>query len=70
MPKLPRDVSHDRLIRFLQRHGWQAVEGTRHTLMVKGTEALTVPRHALLRTGTVRAILREAALERESWADL
>lgn len=60
MPKLPRDVSHDRLIRFLGRHGWTvAREGARHTIVAKPGIEVAVPRHGVLKTGTTAAILRQ-----------
>ncbi len=37
MPKAPRDVSHDALVRFLKKRGWaDAPTGTKHTAYVKG----------------------------------
>lgn len=63
MPKLPRDVSHTRLLRFLRRHGWRvAREGSRHTIVTDGNEHVAVPRHHVLKTGTIAAILRQTAL--------
>ena len=63
MPKLPRDVSHDRMVRFLQRHGWEVVrEGARHTVLGKAADHVTVPRHSSLKTGTVAAILAQTGL--------
>lgn len=70
MPKLPRDVSHDRVIRFLKRRGWHATAGARHTLLFKDGAETTVPRHATLTTGTLRAILKQAGIEPGEWADL
>lgn len=63
MPKLPRDVSHDRMLRFLHRHGWRlARQGARHTLVERDGVHVAVPRHSFLKTGTVGAILRETGL--------
>lgn len=60
MPKVPRDVSHDRLVRFLARHGWPVVrEGARHTIVGRAGVHVAVPRHGPLKTGTLAAILRE-----------
>jgi predicted RNA binding protein YcfA (HicA-like mRNA interferase family) len=71
MPKTPRDLSHDRLVRFLQRNGWVvAREGGRHTIMTKGPRELSVPRHSVLKTGTVSAVLKQAGIEREALDDL
>lgn len=63
MAKLPRDVSHDGMLRFLRRHGWRvAREGARHTIVERGGEHVAVPRHEKLKTGTVAAILRQTGL--------
>lgn len=62
MPKLPRDVSHDRMVRFLRSHGWNVAGGSRHTVLERDGVQLTVPRHSKLKTGTVAAILKQAAV--------
>jgi predicted RNA binding protein YcfA (HicA-like mRNA interferase family) len=62
MPKLPRDVSHDRLVRFLRKRGWAVVGGSRHTVLERGGIQLTVPRHGKLKTGTVAVILKQAGV--------
>lgn len=69
-PKLPRDVSHDDVVRFLRRRGWEYAAGSRHTLMHKGDVQVTVPRHAKLKTGTLAAILKQAAVPEGEWPDL
>jgi predicted RNA binding protein YcfA (HicA-like mRNA interferase family) len=67
MPKLPRSVSHDRLVRFLHHHGWRVVrEGARHSVLGKDGLHISVPRHAELRTGTVAAILRQAEIDADA----
>jgi hypothetical protein len=71
MPKLPRDVSHDRMVRFLRKRGWTLLwEGAHHTILRLGAVDLAVPRHALLKTGTVAAILAEAGVGPKNWAGL
>lgn len=62
MPKVPRDVSHDALVRFLQRRGWVVEGGTRHTVLSNGLVEVAVPRHGKLKTGTVAKILKEAGI--------
>lgn len=63
MPKVPRDVSHDSLVRLLGRHGWRvAREGGRHTILARAGEHLSVPRHSVLKTGTVAKILKQAGI--------
>ncbi|MHB8605109.1 MAG: type II toxin-antitoxin system HicA family toxin [Thermoplasmatota archaeon] len=70
MPKLPRDVSHDRVVRFLAKRGWAAEAGARHTLLHRGREQLTVPRHSLLTPGTLQSILKRARVPRDEWGEL
>ena len=62
MPKLPRNVSHDRMVRFLQKRGWSIRPGKRHTVAFKDDVQVAVPRHTSLKIGTVRAILRVAGI--------
>ena len=71
MPKLPRDVSHDRMVRFLRKRGWTLLrEGARHTILRRGLVDLAVPRHTLLKTGTVAAILAQAEVRPGELKDL
>ncbi|HLE96135.1 MAG TPA: type II toxin-antitoxin system HicA family toxin [Candidatus Thermoplasmatota archaeon] len=71
MPKVPRDLSHDRLIRFLRREGWPVVrEGARHTVVGRPGRHVAVPRHSRLDTGTVAAILRQCGIDPERWSDI
>lgn len=64
MSRLPRDLSHDRLVRWLRKEGCQVVRaGAKHTVMDGPNGTFTVPRHAKLKTGTVAAILRQAGVE-------
>ncbi|MHB8603732.1 MAG: type II toxin-antitoxin system HicA family toxin [Thermoplasmatota archaeon] len=70
MPKLPRDVSGERVIRFLRHRGWMIErEGARHTVLAKGAVHVAVPRHARLKTGTLAAILREARVRADEAVD-
>ncbi len=64
MPKLARDVSHDRLVRFLRRHGWPIVrEGAKHTIVERAGQQVSVPRHDQIKTGTVAGILKQCGLQ-------
>ncbi len=71
--KLPRDVSADRLIRVLERVGYQVIRqrGSHVRLRHPGspTHAITVPLHNPLKTGTLRGILAEVAVMRSSTVD-
>lgn len=62
MPKLPRDLSHDDLVRALRRDGWIVEREGGHTILSKGDTTVAVARHARLKTGTVAAILRETSV--------
>ncbi len=63
--KLPRNVSADRLIRILERLGYQVIrqKGSHIRLKHDGPPAhrITVPCHKPLKTGTLHGILAEAA---------
>ena len=66
MPKVPRDVSHARLVRFLGRHGWPVVrEGGKHSVVGRLGHHVAVPRHSRLKVGTVAAILKQTG----PWSD-
>jgi predicted RNA binding protein YcfA (HicA-like mRNA interferase family) len=66
--KLPRGVSGDRLVRLLERLGYEVLRqrGSHIRLRHPGPSAhlLTVPRHDLLKTGTLHGILAEVARTR------
>lgn len=64
--KLPRDLSGTDLVRLLcKRHGYQQVnqEGSHVILQTESPKhhRLAVPDHAVLRIGTLNAILRAVA---------
>jgi predicted RNA binding protein YcfA (HicA-like mRNA interferase family) len=63
--RLPRSVSGDRVIRALHHLGYSVVrqQGSHVRLQHPGPPAhsITVPRHNSLKTGTLHAILDEAA---------
>jgi predicted RNA binding protein YcfA (HicA-like mRNA interferase family) len=70
--KLPRDLAGAELASLLARFGYEVTRQTgshlRLTSRVRGTEHhVTVPRHRVLRVGTLASILTEVAayLERE-----
>jgi predicted RNA binding protein YcfA (HicA-like mRNA interferase family) len=73
MPKIPRGLSQDAIIRALIRAGGSEVKGRgkgshRSVDMPDKAKAVTVPRHP--RVGTVASILREAGLTVEEFLDL
>jgi predicted RNA binding protein YcfA (HicA-like mRNA interferase family) len=65
--KLPRDISHDRLVRFLLKRGCvQAREGAKHTWMKNPEgEYFAIPRHTALKTGLLNAVLKQAGVDRQ-----
>jgi predicted RNA binding protein YcfA (HicA-like mRNA interferase family) len=76
--KLPRGVSADRLIRVLERLGYEVIrqKGSHVRLRHEGPPAhlITIPLHNPLKIGTLHGILVEVALMRsatiESLAEL
>ena len=61
--KLPRDVSSDRLIKLLQDLGYEVVRqrGSHVRLSYEGKHFITVPAHRRLKTGLLKAILKDVA---------
>lgn len=64
--KLPPDVTHQRLISLLERHGYRVVRqrGSHMRLKHPGPPEhhLTIPKHRIVRTGTLHTILNLAAV--------
>ncbi len=61
--KLPRDVSGARAVRALERTGFVVTRQVgSHVRLAKGARHVTVPLHEALAPGTLRSILRQAAL--------
>ena len=66
MPRLPRDLSGDQLIRLLGRYNYEATRQTgSHVRLTRSTpdgqQHLTIPRHSSLRVGTLNSILKAVA---------
>lgn len=64
--RLPRDVSGERLAALLGRHGYEISRQTGSHMRLTSTfhgraHHITIPRHAVLRVGTLSAILAEVA---------
>ncbi len=64
--KLPRDTSGDKLVRLLTKFGYRTLRQTgSHIRLIssfKGTEhPITIPRHKLLKIGTLNSILKDVA---------
>ena len=69
MTKLPQ-VSHERVIRALGRGGFWILRQGKHISMTDGTNIVTIPRHAVIKPGTLRQILDGANLTVEQFRDL
>ncbi len=71
--KLPRGVSADRLIRALERLGYEVIrqKGSHVRLQHEGPPAhtITIPLHNPLKTGTLHGILSEVARMRSTTLD-
>lgn len=76
MPKLPRDLSPDQVIRAFKRAGWQKrptkKKGAKHTVLVRpGAETiLPIPRHRTVKTGTLRSLIDHAGLTVDEFIQL
>lgn len=67
MPRLPRDISGDDLIRKLKSFGYEPTRQTgSHVRLSRETEdtqhPITIPKHKTLRVGTLSNILGDVAL--------
>jgi predicted RNA binding protein YcfA (HicA-like mRNA interferase family) len=74
MPRLPRDLSGEELIRKLKLFGYDATRQTgSHIRVTRKTEReeqhLTVPKHKALRLGTLNNILNDVAIHLDKTKD-
>lgn len=60
MARLPRDLSCRDVERALARLGFMFLHQRKHRAWVRGTLKVVIPAHRVIKTGTLRAILREA----------
>ncbi len=74
MPKLPRDLSGQELVKILKSLGYEFDHQTGSHMILRQSESpfrrLTVPNHKTLSIGTLRAIIREAGLSLEEFLKL
>jgi predicted RNA binding protein YcfA (HicA-like mRNA interferase family) len=68
MPRLPRDLSGDDLIRKLKSFGYEPTRQTGSHIRLSRTvedaqHHLTIPRHKTLRVGTLSNIVSDIALQ-------
>jgi len=63
MPKMPRDISGDELIKRLEKFGYKVVRRSgSHVRLQKDSHLITIPDHQTLKIGTLNGILTEIAI--------
>jgi predicted RNA binding protein YcfA (HicA-like mRNA interferase family) len=72
MPKFPVDAPRDRVIRALELLGFALVREGNHLAMARSNPdgrrtPLTLPNHRLIKSSTLRMILRQAEISRDSF---
>ncbi len=72
MSKLPRDVSGTDAIKALKKVGYQPVRQKGSHVVLEGRDGrlIVVPLHKRLKTGLLRAIIREAELDVREFIEL
>ena len=69
MPRLPRDLSAADFERSLRRLGFRLLHGGGHNVRARGEDTVTVPRHRVIKVGTLREIIRQAGVTVEDFLD-
>jgi predicted RNA binding protein YcfA (HicA-like mRNA interferase family) len=72
MPKFPVDAPRERVLKALQRLGFELVREGNHITLARtnpdGTRTpLTMPNHRLIKASTLRLILRQSEISREDF---
>jgi predicted RNA binding protein YcfA (HicA-like mRNA interferase family) len=72
MPKFPVDAPRERVLKTLQRLGFELVREGNHIALARsnpdGTRTpLTMPNHRLIKASTLRLILRQSDISREDF---
>ena len=63
-------VSHERVVRALERRGFWILRQGKHIAMTDGKVLLIIPRQHTIKPGTLRQILDAASLTAEEFRDL
>lgn len=69
MSKLPQ-VSHERVVRALQRAGFYILREGKHIAMTDEKHLVIVPRHHVVKPGTLKQILDAANISAERFKGL
>lgn len=69
MSKLPQ-VSHDRVVRALKRAGFYILREGKYISLTDDKHIVIVPRHHVIKSGTLKQILDAAELSAEHFKDL
>lgn len=72
MSKLANKNKYAKLIKALQKAGFQVIPGGRHTIIANqdGDCISTVPNHREVNVNTLRAILKQCGLSEDRYIDL
>ena len=74
MPKLPTNLSGEKVIKIFIKLGYETDHQTGSHIILRYIKPphrrLTVPKHASLAKGTLRAIIKQAGLTREEFLRL
>lgn len=66
--KIPKDVSSDRVIRLLERLGYLLIRQRSSHLRLRHdgppSHSTSIPKHKVLKTGTLHAVLTDAGKQR------
>ena len=69
MTKLPQ-VSHERVVRALKRAGFYILREGKHISMTDNKHLVIIPRHHVIKPGTLKQILDAADISPEHFKDL
>lgn len=72
MPALANANRRDRVIRALQRAGFEVHQGANHVVMVHGEtkRRAVIPRHPTVKPNLLRAILKECGVSEREYLEL